>query len=321
MSKLIDALIDEVRESTENEEFDDVVGLTEEEIVKFINDAHYRLHAKIIAQHPDVFLETEEQDVTLNTEAYDINFKAAFKNRVAKVEYSHDGNTDNYYVLKPTTLSNRASGVSGQPLNYIRRSGQILITPVPISSQGKLRITYTRKVKRMDKRRCTIVTINGTSTAPTSLEVNYVNGSAADSAELAKRTRLTIVDKYGDIKMDNILLSSIDTSVAGNDAVLTLDTSLWTPETGEEITTSHYILSGRFATTHSELEEEVERYIQAYVVWKILKRDSSVDSQEAIQELSQIENDIVDSYADLSDDTMEIPEINDSWGDDYGYEF
>ena len=313
MSKFIDALIDEVRESTENEEFDDVVGLSEEEIIKFINDAHYRLHAKIIAQHPDVFIETEEQDIVGDQEAYAINFKAAFKTRVAKVEFSHDGNADNYYPLSPTTLFRRDSGIEGHPVNYIRRNGEILLTPVPSSSQGKLRIAYTRKVKRMDKRRCTIVTINGTATAPTSLEVNYVNGSTVDSAELAKRTRLTIVDKYGDVQMDNILLGSIGASVGGNDALLTLDTALWTPISGESITTSHYVLSGRFSTTHSELEEEVERYIQAYVTWKILKRDSSVDSQEAIQELAQIENDIIDSYADMSDDTMEIPEINDTY--------
>lgn len=313
MSKFIDALIDEVRESTENEEFDDVVGLTEEEIIKFINDAHYRLHAKIIAQHPDVFLETEEQDIVGDQEAYAINFKAAFKNRVAKVEFSHDGSTDNYYPLSPVTLYSRDSGIQGHPNQYIRRAGEVLISPVPLSSQGKLRITYTRKVKRMDKRRCTIVTINGTATAPTSLEVNYVNGSTVDSTELAKRTRLTIVDKYGDVKMDNILLGSIDASAGGNDALLTLDTSLWTPISGESILTSDFVLSGRYGTTHSELEEEVERYIQAYVIWKVLKRDSSIDSQEAIQELAQIEDDIVNSYADLSDDTMEIPEINDSY--------
>ena len=44
---------------------------------------------------------------------------------------------------------------------------------------------------------------------------------------------------------------------------------------------------------------------------KILKRDSSVDSQEALQELSQIESDIIGSYADVESDIREIPIIND----------
>ena len=73
-----------------------------------------------------------------------------------------------------------------------------------------------------------------------------------------------------------------------------------------------YVISGDYSTTHLEWMPEVERYLQAYVEYKILKRDSSVDSQEAFAELAEIESDILDSYAELSDDILEIPEINDT---------
>ena len=317
MSKHINALIDEIRESTENEEFDDNVGLSEEEILKFINDAQYRLHAKITAQHPDIFIEEDIQNCVANQEKYDIDFKAAFKNKISKVEYSHDGSAKNYFTLSLSTSRNRSSRYEGYPSIYTRRNGQILVSPVPINSNGTLRISYTSKIKRLDKRRATVISVEGTTSAPTSFEIAYVNGTSVDSTELNKRNRITIVDKYGTIKMDNILVSSLGASATTNDAAITIDTSLWTPVTGELIEVGDYVLSGRYATTHSELEEEVERYIQAYAQWKVLKRDSSVDSQEAVMELGQIEADIVASYADISDDIMEIPEINDDYDGDY----
>ena len=108
--------------------------------------------------------------------------------------------------------------------------------------------------------------------------------------------------------MDNILLSSIDSSVSYA-ATLTPD-STHTYESGETIAVGDYVVSGAYTSTHPELGEEVERYLQSYAVWKVLKRDSSVDSTEAIQELGEIEADILASYADLGDDIQEIPVIN-----------
>jgi hypothetical protein len=57
-----------------------------------------------------------------------------------------------------------------------------------------------------------------------------------------------------------------------------------------------------------------ERYIEQFCVYKILKRDSSVDSQEALTELGLLEEEIVDSYKEIPNDVTSIPEINeDKW--------
>jgi len=61
----------------------------------------------------------------------------------------------------------------------------------------------------------------------------------------------------------------------------------------------------------------VERYLIAYASWKILKRDSSIDSQEAMGELAQMESDIIEAYADVEDDITEIPVIDEDF--DWGY--
>lgn len=311
MSKFIDAIIDEARESTENESFDAEVGLTEEEIIKFINQAVNRLHSKIVAQHPSIFQEEKTFSIVGGQESYSIpSHKAYLKNKVSSVEYSPTSSTDDLYPLYPTVLRNRDTGAEGDPCRYIRRSGSIYLLPTPISSNGLLRLTYTPKAMQMDKRRGLIKAVTTSGSTITNLEINYVNGSTVDLTELRKRTRISVVDKYGNIKMENVLVSGI-TSSASYDATVTVDSS-FTFESGETISVDDYIISGPYATTHlpDELGPEVERYIQAYVEYKILARDSSVDSQEMFSVLAEIENDIVGSYADVSDDTMEVPEIN-----------
>jgi len=314
MSKHIDYIIDEIRESTENEEFDSTIGLTEEEILKFINHGMRRLHSKIVAQHPSIFLLTEEQDIVSNQEAYTLDHKAYLGNKVTQIEYSFSGSADDYYPLRPASLYNRDSGANGSPCKYIRKGGGFLLLPTPDQSGGKLRITYVRKSKRLDKRRGQIKAITTVGSAITNLEINYVQGSSVDNIELLKRTRFCVVDKYGNLKMENILLSSIDTSVS-YDTTLAVDSS-FAFQTGETIVVDDYIIPGEYTTTHFELGEEVERYLHAYAEWKVLKRDSSVDSQEALIELSEMERDIIASYADISDDIIEVPEINDTedWG-------
>lgn len=312
--KFIDSLIDEIREETENESFTDEVGLTEEEIIRHINDAIYRLHEQIIKQHPDIFIEEETQNVTSGTSEYSIKSNAFLNNRIAMVEYSHDGNADNFFPLEPVGIRRRYPSSSGHPDSYIRRSDKIILVPEPQTSSATIRLSFTRRPKRMDKRRAQVkaITLDSATSTITNLEVNYVNGSAVDSAELQKYNFFTVVDKYGEIQMDNIKLSSIDTS-STYDATLTDDTS-FTYESGETITVNDYILAGRYASSHFQFPESIERYIRAYANWKVLKRDSSVDSTEAVQELLQMEAGIVSSYANISDDIRLIPEINEDGG-------
>jgi hypothetical protein len=308
--KQLEYLIDEIRENTENENFAGEIGISEEEIIRHINDAIYRLHEKIIQQHPGVFIEEEVQNVTSGTDTYTVKDTAFLDNRIALVEYSHDGTDDNYVALEQASIRQRYPGVSGHPDFYIRQSSKIILSPVPTTNAAKLRISFTRRPKRMDKRRGDVkaVTLDSGTSTITSLEVNYVNGNLVDSGELSKYSYFCVVDKYGELKMDDVKLSSIDGS-ASYDATITPDSS-HTYESGETIAVGDYVIAGRYGTTHFQFPESVERYVRAYAEWKILKRDSSMDSQEAFAELAEMERGIVASYAELTDDIRLIPDIN-----------
>lgn len=303
MAKFVDSFIDIVRESTENEEFDDTIGLTEEEILRYMNDAQYRLHAKIIAQHPSVFTETDTQTIVADQEAYSLPFNAHLGNRILSVEYSIDGSADKFYTLKTKQLRTREVGADGHPTSYIRKDGQLLLHPTPTVAGGSLRITYIRRPKALDKRRG-LLSGSPALTGGSSWTIAAVNSSTVDATELAKDNRVTVVDAQGNIKAKNVLVSA--TSATS----ITVDSS-FVAEADDSIASGYYVLSGPYSTTHLEFSPEVERYIRAYTEWKILKRDSSIDSAEAVQELMEMEADIIASYADVDgDDLTLIPDLS-----------
>ena len=314
MSKIIDALIDEVRESTENEEFDSVLGITEEEIIKFINQAQNRLHSKITGLHKQFFAEEKTVVSVANQESYSLFYNSYLKNYIHSVEYSSSGSSDDYYSLRPTSSHNRSTGANGSPSNYFIRAGKFYVLPTPTNSNGSFRVTHVRRPKNLDKRRGSIIVADSLS-APTSLDITFVNGQTVDKAQLDKRSHITICDKFGNIKIANLLIDSITVGAGTGDAQIIIS-SEGSLDLQSAFAIGDFILSGDHSTSHIEFSPEVERYLQIFTEYKILKRDSSVDSAEMFQELAQIEADILDGYSELSDDIMEIPVINDSeeWG-------
>lgn len=315
MSKLIDNIIDDVRKLSENETFDDTVGLDEEEILLFLNQGLKRIHSKIIGVNPEapVFTFEEEINITSGTESYSLSYKAHRGNRILMVEFSHDGSTDNYGPLRRISPHNRNQGADGFPDSYFVRNSTIYLGATPLDSNGKIRVTYIARARQLDKRRGLIESVEGTATAPTAIEVSDINGLTTDQGEIDKRRFITVVDAEGDIKMANIPITTTQTTaLSDTDATfqINVDSSNHTALSGETIAAGDYVLSGRYVSTHLE-EDDFEDYIREFAVYKVLKRDSSIDVAEAIQELAQLEAELLDSFAMNSDDISHIPDIND----------
>lgn len=314
-------LIEQIRRQTENDEVSDFVGIQDEEFIQYLNDAQYNLQAQIVHQHPRVFIDEAIIQTVSGQERYDLPSDCFLGNKVHNVEYSASGNDDDYYTLSQTTMKSRASGVDADPSQYIRVAGQILLTPQPTSG-GKIRINYVKRLRELDKRKAQVgqkydttnpnnpvaidTTINSSSNFTVVLD-NTNFGTNLD--DLLLHDYVCIVDKEGRNIVKNIEIVSATTT--------SLVCKAHTVEQGEVTTipVGAYIVGGKNTTTHSELGIEVERYLIAYCAWKILKRDSSVDSAEALQELTAMAQEIVKSYALITDDIQLIPDINsrDDW--------
>lgn len=304
--RAVTRLIEQIRKQTENEEVSDFIGIKDEEFIQYLNDAQYNLQAQIVHQHPRVFMDEAILQTTSGTERYDLPSDCFLGNKVHNVEYSASGNDEDYYTLRQTTMKSRSSGVDADPGQYIRIAGQILLTPQPTSG-GNLRINYVKRLRELDKRKAQVktqATVNASSTFEIQLDnVNF----DTNIEDLRLHDFICIVDKEGKSLVKNI---EIDLNIDNTNSTK-ITCKAHTLATGESATipVGAYIVGGKDTTTHSELGIEVERYLIAYCAWKILKRDSSVDSTEALQELQLMAQEIIKSYALITDDVQLIPNI------------
>lgn len=301
--KKVDKLIDQVRRQTENENEDSIVDA---EILQYLNDAHERLHSTITARHPRVFVKEKEYDLVAGASEYELPSDAFIGNKVLNVEYSHTGNVDDYYPLEPITLKERTN-YEGYPVNYVRRTGKIILDPIPSSSTGKIRVNYVQRAIHMDLRRgeVDIVTLDTTNRQITSLVLSTSSNVIIDSAAVEDAEYICVVNRRGELKMLNIPVDNIDTSTG----VVTVSSGFNYVQ-GETISSGDYIVVGEDSSTHSQLPRTCERYLLAYAAWKLLKRDSSADFAEQQQELLAMEDDIVNSFSDVDEDYARIPVLS-----------
>ena len=313
-NRYVSYLIDDVRLSTENTDFSDTIGIKDTEFLRFLNDGQRRIQNLIVQKHPQVFLQQKTVSIVANQEAYSLPIDSFLGNKVAQVEFNPESSGVNYfYPLRPGSLFERDSGSSGDPIKYIRKTGQILLVPIPSSSIGQLRYNYVQKMPQLALRRGSVssVTLDSATNTISALALD-VSTDTVDTTELDKWTRVSIVDEEGNVKMKNIKVTNVD----GSTGTVTVDSS-FSYDSGETISAGDYIVEGSFSSTHVQLDDMVERYLIAYTTFKILQRDSNITDLQVQQNvLLEMENEIVDSYAEISDDIMEIPNIissDDDW--------
>lgn len=301
--RYIKYLIDQVRKQTENDEHTDFTGIQDSEFIQYINDAQHELQATIVHQHPRVFMQETTLPTLAGQERYDLPSDCYLGNKVHNVEYSATGQESDFYTLDEDTLKRRDSGITGSPSNYIRLAGQILLSPQP-QSAGILRINYVKRIRELDLRRAEVNTTTTSSTSASwTLALNQ-SSLLTDIDSLQEHDYICIVDKEGKTILANIPIQQ----VAGDQI------NVGAVSSATSIPAGSFIVGGKDSSTHGDFDRSVERYMISYCAWKILKRDSSVDSQEATLELERMKAEIIKSYAMISDDIQMIPQLN-SWED------
>ena len=299
MLKNISLLITQARRATENTDFTDTTGISDEEFLQYANDAQAELQGLISSTNADIFQAETIIDVVIRQEAYDIPSDAFLENRIDLVEYT-DGSLNRFRQIKQGRLPERISSVQAStPSFYIRRSGQILLQPAPDTSAAKLRLTYQRRLATLDKRRGQIgaVTLDNSARTITDLTLDTSSTTTIDKEALEEENFISIVDKNGIVKMDNIPIDTVDLSTG----VVTV-TSGFVFEEDETISVSDYALRGATSTTHSTLQKKCESYVLGYIGWKIFKRDSSNDAIEQSAELVKLQDSILRDYSNPDSD-------------------
>lgn len=293
----LELLIDESRRATENVDFTTTSGIDTQQFIRFFNDAQRRIESKLQVLHKRIFTRTQTFSVSAQQELVPIPADVYLGTRLIHVEYARPAGTNDFYTLKKGQLQERITSIVGEPSFYIRVEDNLILQPIP-GSAGTIRLTYQRKLPRLDIRRGQIETITIVGDQLTALKFDdVVDEPAFDREALIQEEELTIIDRFGKRCIENIRFDDIDEQ--GN---VTLTGGAHTLIDGQTAAVGDFGVRGGNSTNVSELAESVERYLLQYVDWKIFKKDSSVDSQEAAQELAQMEDDIVAAYAEPDTD-------------------
>lgn len=303
--KYIGDLITESRRDTNNT---DTTGISTEDFLRYANYAQDRLFGLILQTSPMSFQATKEISLVADQEAYTILDNVYLGERIVMVEYSPTGLTRDYYKIYEVGLSYRDNYPQPRPVNYIRQNGQVLLRPIPSAASGTIRVTYERDLDDVGTRRGQV---NGT---PSGTTIDLTHGtfgapSTSDEALFVKDAYICISDGFGNVMLRNGIISSYN---AGTDAI-TLAANASTYLVGSYTLANladGYLTVGQYTTTHSNLKNPCERYLVAYMNWKILGRDTAGAAKSKVfeAEVELIEKELIQSYQlpDKDEDSIQI---------------
>lgn len=299
--KYVGDLITEVRRDTRNSDIPtstEEVGIVTNDFLRYINFAQEKCQSVAISFKSTKFQNVVEISLVSGTQQYTIPDRVYLEEHILNMEYSNSGLARDYYEIREKATSYR-NDQSGTPYYYIRRGSSFLLCPIYNSSGAKVRVTYDRAVDSLDTRRGTILSHTASATALTALSLS-TTGDDTDAMALAQY--LCVNDAFGNVTMYNIPITGYDSTTG----VVSILGGSFTFTAGESVTDGSYVTIGQYTTTHCKLNALCERYLAQYAEYKIFRRDSSSDQQEAKNDMKETLKEIGLSYQETPRDEAEI---------------
>lgn len=249
----IELLINDIRfnvNQEDNNRFSDI------RLNKFFNDAQKAIQSIIFGVDGDasVFDTIGYIDIVADQDSYDLPYDMYAVSSITTVAILYDNNGTRYSPISKVT--NKEEGIG---YGYYVSGNKLMFTMKPSQSvTNGIKISYVRKVPTLSIRIGQIASyVSGTSIT---LSAGFSTESILNFADF-----ITVVDKDGVIKQRNIRMTNYSAGVIS------------TPDLLTTIDANDYVVLGKFSTSHSELPEEAEPLLTAFVERKMLQSDSSPD--------------------------------------------
>jgi len=311
-------LIKVLRESVEFPHNDgDTDSVSDLEFVQYLNDGQDQIYGEIVDAHSNFYLTTALIDLVANQQQYTLPTDVYMGSKIKKVEYKYGSGAQEYYILRPgTEFDLRTHFTTTVPYLYVRGKDYLKISPLPDSNQtSALRVTYTKKPRRLDIRRGIISSASKTGSTLNSLTISLTPSLNKDSGTVSAARDLLNVSDYicvvnsdGTSVLDAVPIDSYDSSTG----IITVKSG-FTTTVAQGTFAGNYIVTGKYSTTHSELPDNCERYLLLYTTLKLLRRGGNqFETQEARNELGLVTQNILDSFANPDDDVYRL-KIDELW--------
>jgi hypothetical protein len=283
-------LITEARLATDNEEFSDTQGISQQEFLRYLNEAQDFLQAEISNRFVPLSDKDYVVSVVANQEEYPLPTNCFGHGRVKRVEYSETSQERDYYKIPVYGAQARDSYPGCYVDGYWVRNNSIMLCPPLQSSIGSLRVSYEVELDNMDLRRGTIESLVYAGTVLTGIVM--ADDDYLDEITLGANHWFCVSDRDGVVKEYNL-----EGSYASDTNTLTC--SLAT----SGIAVGHYVTVGKYSATHSSLPRNCERFLIEYTAQSVADRDNVTLSAQANSRIQSIVKSLLDTFALADKDT------------------
>lgn len=277
-----DFLITKVRQNTN---LTDRNGVAETEVLRHLNDAQRTIQSIIYQAElePDLFVATVEVTPEEVTEELPSDVFAG--NAILYVEP----------VGRMKKLTKIQSYERGNLTGYFIENNTIGFTTGLLSQYGSFKVKYFKRLPTLDIRR-------GKISARTATSITLAVGFSTAIETLSEF--VTVVDRYGTVIQAGLPIDAFNT---GTGVITTegLDIAL--------VTTDHYVVCGKLATSHCQLPEECESFLLDFTQKKM--RSKNVSKETSNQSLFSEEQKelLVGLFQGNSADPMYPPILDNNW--------
>lgn len=311
-------LLRRIRERSDNLDYGSESGISDEQLVDYINDGLAKMQSHLAEQHSEAFGTTALLSLTPGVEQYDLPEEMLEGAGLLLVEHKFD--SQYYRKLNKVSMGERSDGSTYDPRSYIRKGRRIYLRPIPArGSDDELRIEYVRRWDRIGVRRGTVTAATiGTSVTDITVATKLYNTGdefrdsdlrQADLNSILGSDYICIVDRDGNYLAKNI---PIDTDLSPITGVTSIQLSVPSHilADGETIPVGAYIVLEKDTSTHQlELDRTMERFLIEFSVWRVKSQDASNEAYEQQGYLKSIMDDILAAYAMMDNTVQLIPEL------------
>jgi hypothetical protein len=291
----LELLIEIARENTQNSRYDANSGISQRRFAQMFQNAQDFIVRSAVNAKSKMFLTQELVTVVNDQEEYSYPADIYMQN-IDTMEWSSNG-TNDYITLERCITKDRYTRQTGYPFGYWTRNTGYCMTP-PLTS-GTLRVNYIKNPKRLEKRSGEVVSTTGTPI--TSITIDTGDASH-DPDYINKFSYISIVDKYGNIKADNIPI----TAASGG----TITVASYTLGSGETISAGDFVICDQNSCNIPQMSDILESVLIKHVEYQVRYGDSSKWSAETKQDLNESVMQIIESFGKNTDDITQVPIIN-----------
>ena len=302
--RLEEILID-ARSQAYSEDYSLTEGWDDNVAARLANLGLNRLYHRITQIDNPANIEQSTIDSVAGQQSYDIPADVFMSLRIMDVRFQWGGQAYEFVTLEQTMIQDRFDYPINIPDAYCIRDGKILLSPTPDSSRtGAIIINYQKRMRSLDVRRGILaskvdspVSITLTFTATSAKDANMQTN--AESA-LDKRDWICLVDRDGLPLVSQIPVNSYNSTTK----VITAESGYSFPtaelaalDAAIAAGTTIYVVSGEYASTHSELDSQSEDYLIEFIISRLLRLQSNSSEMQAskIREEQSLE-DLVNAY-------------------------